>query len=247
MNTLHFSVGTNSKLGRFIDSLSLPAGYTCPNALTCQSFADRKTGKITDGKHCKVRCYAASMECQYPPLRKKVWDNYDLLMACKTKEEMVELIQRSLPKDTNTLRPGVNGDYFIEMYFDAWIQVAINNPHIHFYSYTKMISWWLARRSIIPKNLVLTASMGGKEDHLIKKNQLKFVEIVFSVQEAKEKGLEIDHDDSHAYKGTEPFCVIIHGTQPANSEAGKAWQLLKKQGIGGYGKQKAKRDLVNIK
>ena len=39
------------KLGVTLKTFTLPAGYTCPGAKDCLAFADRKTGKITDGEH----------------------------------------------------------------------------------------------------------------------------------------------------------------------------------------------------
>ena len=44
MHSLKFSTG-NAKLGKRL-IFSLPAGYTCPNAGHCKTFADRVTGKI---------------------------------------------------------------------------------------------------------------------------------------------------------------------------------------------------------
>ncbi len=84
----------------------------------------------------------------------------------------------------------------------------------------------------IPSNLILTASRGGKFDHLIDKHKLKCAEVVFSEKEAKDKGLEIDHDDSHAL-GNKSYALLIHGIQPPGSEAGKAVKAL--NGLGSYG------------
>src|SRR5262245_37884234 len=66
---LRFGQG-NAKLSQGITTFSLPAGWTCPAAKECLSKADRKTGHIKDGKHVKFRCYAASMECRRPSVRK---------------------------------------------------------------------------------------------------------------------------------------------------------------------------------
>jgi hypothetical protein len=48
-------------------------------------------------------------------------------------------------------------------------------------------------------NFKLTASEGGKHDDLIESESLKFAKVLFSIEEARELDLEIDHDDSHAY------------------------------------------------
>ena len=61
--------------------------------------------------------------------------------------------------------------------------------------------------------------------------------MVYSEAEAAELGLEIDHDDSHACYPSlkkQNFALLIHGIQPAGSEAGKAVREL--NGKGSYGK-----------
>ena len=85
--------------------------------------------------------------------------------------------------------------------------------------------------------MVLTASRGGRLDNLIDKHSLREAVVVFNEQQAKEKGLEIDHDDSHAAdpsKANQSFALLIHGVQPKDSEASKAVRQLK--GKGSYGK-----------
>jgi hypothetical protein len=52
--------------------------------------------------------------------------------------------------------------------------------------------------------------------------------VVYSEQEAIDKGLEIDHDDTHAAFGKDNFALLIHGTQPAGSAASKALQVIKR-------------------
>ncbi len=75
--------------------------------------------------------------------------------------------------------------------------------------------------------------------------------VVFSEQEAKEYkwkdasgkeqfGIEIDHDDSHAMKDDgKPFALLLHGSQPAGTEAGKALHALGgRSGVSSYKKGK---------
>src|SRR3989304_4889908 len=64
-----------------VASFDLPAGYTCPMANECQAFANRITGKITDGKNMRFRCYAASSECAFTAVRNSRWYNYHLLTS----------------------------------------------------------------------------------------------------------------------------------------------------------------------
>jgi len=114
----------------------------------------------------------------------------------------------------------------------AWIEVAKRNPEKIFYSYSKSLHFF--KEFALPENLVLTASRGGKHDDMIESDGWKEALVVYSEQEAQERGLEIDHDDTHAAFGKENFALLIHGTQPAGSAASKALSLLRKQGKGGY-------------
>ena len=111
-------------------------------------------------------------------------------------------------------------------------------PDKLFYAYTKSLEMWTEYSYNLPSNFVLTASRGGHDDELIDAKDLKCAEVVFSEEEAVEKGLEIDHDDSHAAYGDESFALLIHGTQPKGSDASKALQKLRKKGIGGYSNKK---------
>jgi hypothetical protein len=71
----------------------------------------------------------------------------------------------------------------------------------------------------IPDNLRLTASKGGKLDHLIDKHNLRWMEIVANVEEAIERKLPIDINDKLASSDSkEPFAILIHGGQPKGSK-----------------------------
>ena len=53
--------------------------------------------------------------------------------------------------------------------------------------------------------------------------------VVYTEEEAADRGLEIDHDDSHCF-GDKPFALLVHGSQPAGSDASAAIQQRKKDG-----------------
>lgn len=237
MTKLNFGFG-NSKLSKKIATFSIPSGWTCPCAKFCLSKADRITGKISDGLFCKVRCFGANDECHYPNVRKLRWKNLDALQEAGGVSEMSNLIQVSLP-NTDIVRVDTTGDFYNERYFLAWLNVALNNPHIIFYGYTKALPYLIKYKRHMPANFRFTASKGGIHDDLISKHRLKFAEIVFSVKEALEKGLPIDHTDSFALEAKQSFALLVHGTQPAGSEAAAAWRNLQKAGLGGYSKKRA--------
>ena len=228
---------------RKIYSLDLLSGWSCPHAKDCLSKAvvqDNGKRKIKDGKHTKFRCFSASQEVQYTNVYNSRKHNFDLLRNLHF-EDMVELINGSLPKNTGIVRIHVAGDFFSRQYLDAWYIVALRNPKILFYAYTKSLRFWVGGVTEMPilHNFVLTASYGGRDDHMIDEFNLRSAKVVFSEAEAEELGLAIDHDDSHAAKPTlrdDSFALLIHGTQPAGSEASTALKKLK--GKGSYSRKK---------
>ena len=240
---LNFGLG-NAKLSKAIATFSLPAGFSCIGAKDCLSKADRNTGKLTDSKTCKFRCFAASQECAYPSVRNARWSNFEMLKKASSIELMGKLIQKSLPYGLNIVRVHVSGDFFNEKYFLAWLNVAMNNPLVVFYGYTKATPFLVKYADYIPTNFRFTASKGGTHDDLIEQHDLKYAEVVYSKDEAHEKNLLIDHDDSLAFNSNKSFALLLHGMQPANTPANKAWNALRKQGIGGYGKSSISRKVV---
>ena len=240
-------VAMAKRLGKTIKSFTLPSGWTCPAAKGCLSKANRETGKIKDGPDTVFRCFAASSEAQYKNTRAMVWRNFDAIKnvvadAWRYNKDqakaVADLLEANLPKKFDIMRVHVGGDFFNQVYFDAWMEVARRNPSKHFYAYTKSLNYWVARLDVIPSNFELTASYDGKHDELIVEHGLKYAEVVYSEQEANAQGMEIDHDDFHAAFGKKSFALLIHGTQPKGSMASQALQELKRRGWNGYSKRK---------
>ena len=213
--------------------------------MECKTIADRAWGFITDGIKQLYRCYAASDEAKSPQVRAARHWNFELLRK-ETEYEMVKRINASLPKKAELVRIHVSGDFFNQRYFNAWCSVARLNPDILFYAYTKSLKYWLEYKeepySEIPSNLKLTASWDHSNSRLIQRHRLKFAQVVFSEEEAAKLGLEIDHDDSHAYKGDKSFALLLHGTQPKGTMAAKAKNKLITTGVKhSYGRRRTQR------
>lgn len=217
---------------RKVYSFDILSGWSCPAAKDCLSKAIEVDGrrKIQDGKHTQFRCFSASQEAQYPDTYNKRKANFDAVKACKNTDEMVDLLSENLPEDAGIVRWHVSGDLFNEMYFRALIRVAANNPTVLFYAYTKQLRLWVKLADRMPENLVMTASRGGKHDALIDQHGLREARVVFSHDEAKRLGLDIDSDDSHAARPDlrdQSFALLIHASQPKGSRAAAALQVLK--------------------
>ena len=200
---------------------------------------------IADGPHAIFRCYAASDEVLYPAVFNKRQRNLELILAATDIPQLVMAsIYSQFRYSTERMRWHQSGDSFSEKYALAICEVARQTPQITHYLYTKCLHIWLPiiMDGLVPDNLIITASYGGKYDHLIEHSGAfpRNSRVVFTEGEAAELGLPIDHDDSHAYTG-EPhsFCHLVHGKQPAGSVAGAAIQLRKKEGgFVGYGKKR---------
>lgn len=225
----------NAKFNAGIATFSIPAGWSCPFALECLSKANRKTGAIKDGKDTKYRCFSATMEARMPSIRISRWNNLKLLQACQDKDQMIDLILRSWEaarkpqRMAKIMRVHVGGDFFSQRYFDAWMEVARLRQDRVFYAYTKAIPHWVEHINTYgttPSNFKLVASYGGTADYMIRAYGLRHARVVYSLEHAERLGLEIDHDDSHAYASDRSFALLVHGTQPAGSEAGKAIRKL---------------------
>ena len=85
----------NHKLTRGEVVFNLPASHSCPFAKDCRATADRRTGRITDGKQSKFRCYAASVEAAFPNARKLHWSNFE---ALKGKSRVAVVIHGTQPR-----------------------------------------------------------------------------------------------------------------------------------------------------
>lgn len=233
----------NSKLDEAIFTFSLPAGHSCPFADACRSRAHRETGRIADGENTEFRCYAATAEARHSSVRRSRWRNWEALRACRSKKEMTQLILDSLSPFAGFVRLHDAGDFYAQDYFDVWLGVARLREHTTFYAYTKSLSYWTRRLAEVGTghepgklaNVVLTASFGGGQDHLIERYHLRSARVVFSVAEADALGLPLDHDDGHAMTHGPDFALLLHGTQPPGSEAAKALAELHDRGFYGYG------------
>ena len=239
--------------GRKVYSLDLLSGYSCPFANDCLSKATptgeiSKAGnpklKIVDGPETKFRCFSASQEVLLPNVYKKRKHNFDTLRGLHV-NDMIHILSQSMPKDLGILRFHVGGDFFNHDYFFAALSLAMMNKDKLFYAYTKSLRYWVKYRELTDHidNFILTASRGGRDDHLINEHNLRESVVVFSEAEAEAKGLEIDHNDSHAAVPDweyDDFALLIHGTQPKGSEAANALKLLKKNNVKhSYSKRKA--------
>ncbi len=149
---------------------NLPTGWSCPMAKQCLVRVDRDTGKQSN-KSRQYRCYAASAE-RFPGVRDSRWHNFEF-MRSKPDASLI-----TLDAAVRSVRIHASGDFFNQSYFDLWLEICRRHPEVEFWAYTKSIEYWLERIDDVPSNLTLNASLGGKQDDLIDRDRMKFVEVV---------------------------------------------------------------------
>ena len=215
-------------------SIDLLSGFSCPHAQQCLSRAIQlPNGKrqIKDGPDTEWRCFSASQEARLTDVYKKRKDNLQALSKASTEEGIFDILSANLPLDAGVIRMHVSGDFFSLEYFKAFLRLARENPGVLFYCYTKCLDYWVDNREEVEalENVVMTASRGGDLDHMIEEHGLREALVVLSAKESEHVG-EIDHTDIHAAdpaRRNESFRLLIHGSQPAGSDAAKALQILK--------------------
>lgn len=234
------SIGEFLDNGRKVYSFDILSGWSCSYAELCLSKVYDIGGKkkLVDGPNTQFRCFSASQEALLPNVYNKRHRNFmGVREASRSPFAVADYLDDRLPSDAGVVRIHVGGDFFNLNYFMGWLWLSVRNPHCLFYAYTKSLKFWVENLNIIPDNFILTASRGGRLDNLITKHKLREAIVVFSEQEAKNLNLEIDHDDSHAAdpsKKRQSFALLLHGVQPAGSEASIA--LRKLNGKGSYSK-----------
>ncbi len=224
------------------------AGHDCPFAHECRSKvvvdSEGKTS-IKDGKHTKFRCFGATSEIRSKNLRLLVTHNAELVRSAglKNTKALVNLIDRSMHEDARIVRVHTTGgDFLTKQYLQAWLDVAEMYPDVIFYGYTKALPYYVAMKDMFPDNFRFTPSRGGTHDHLIDECGLYEARVVYHPDEAEKLGWPIDHDDSHAMAASQSFCLLLHGQQPAGSDASESLKFLRKSGMKyGYSKGKGSK------
>lgn len=127
---------------------------TCPNAGACAAF-----------------CYAKNGTYKFKNVLKAHTDKLELVL--NDLEGFKTLMNAELSKTkykNKYIRIHDAGDFFSKEYAKAWIEIAKQNKNVNFYSYTKEVSLFKQELlDLIPTNLILIYSFGGKQDSLIDK------------------------------------------------------------------------------
>jgi len=161
----------NSKLKKTSKSLNLrvfnfgiPAYKSASGKLTCP-MADA----------CVKFCYAKKGAYIWSNVKPAFEKRYELTKTDEFIDAMNTEIKRKKP---DYVRVHDSGDYYSPAYLKKWIQIAIHNPDVRFYSYTNMVDMIL--KTSLPDNYDIIFSYSGKQKHLINERKHRHTKIFYS-------------------------------------------------------------------
>lgn len=134
-----------------IVTFSLPAAVTCPGADKCL-----KAGYCCAGNYV------------FPSVVDKLTRNYNASLS----DTFVDKINAELSDKwsfTQYVRIHPTGDFYSIGYFGKWVQIAIDNPDVTFYAYTKSVEIVkeYKDRFGLPSNMFIAFSYGSTRDDMI--------------------------------------------------------------------------------
>ncbi len=200
---LHWSF-FNSKLARdHTVSFGLPAfrastGITvCPNASTCALVCYARQGHYVQPNVIIPREH--NLACVVS------WPVHQLIDALTSDLD-------NLHRSWHRVRIHDSGDFLTPAYFHVWLAVARHCKDKEFYGYTKMISLLREHRHLLPSNLHLIQSVGGKEDAILDTRYAHAV--IFPTSAARKAAGYVDatHSDRPAWSHKRKIGLVYHGT-----------------------------------
>ena len=142
---------TSKALGLRVFNFGIPAYKSASGKLTCP-MADE----------CVKFCYAKKGAYIWSNVKSTFEKRYELSKTDDFVEAMNAEIRKKKP---DYVRVHDSGDYYSRAYLKKWIEVAIHNPNVRFYSYTNMIDMML--KTSLPDNYDIIFSDSGKQKNLI--------------------------------------------------------------------------------
>ena len=163
---------TSKALGLRVFNFGIPAYKSASGKLTCP-MADE----------CVKFCYAKKGAYIWSNVQPAFENRYKLSKTNYFIGAMNKEIKRKKP---DYVRVHDSGDYYSKAYLQKWIQVAIHNPEVKFYSYTNMVDMIL--NTSLPSNYDIIFSDSGKQKHLINERKHRHTKIFTSTSDMLSAG-----------------------------------------------------------
>jgi len=184
------SLENNVKLFNF----GIPAYKTASGKITCP-FA----------KDCVKYCYAQKGAYSWSNVKPAFEKRYELTKDSNFVQIMTDAIKS---KKATHIRIHDSGDFYSNKYILDWFTIAVNNPNVVFYFYTKSIV--LFQGIELPKNMFSIYSYGSKNDHLIDTKKDRHAKIFDSLDELLKAGYTDCSKNDLNIINTKKVGLILH-------------------------------------
>ena len=163
---------TSKALGLRVFNFGIPAYKSATGRVIC-GMADE----------CIKFCYAKKGAYIWTNVQPAFENRYQLSKTDDFIDAMNNEIKRKKP---DYVRVHDSGDYYSKAYLQKWIQIAIHNPDVKFYSYTNMVDMIL--NTSLPSNYDIIFSDSGKQKHLINERKHRHTKIFTSTSDMLSAG-----------------------------------------------------------
>ena len=192
---------TNKKNNSNIYEFNLPAYKNAMGKLICP-FA----------KDCIKDCYASKGTYLYKNVQTKYENNYNSSLEANFES----LIQAELDKKKPShVRIHSSGDFYNKKYLLKWATLAMENPDIIFYAYTKSIKFFkfgsMAEQIMSLDNFKIIFSLGSKSDNLINLNKDRHAKIFMNKSDLLNAGyIDASKNDLNAIANNKKVGLVFH-------------------------------------
>ena len=163
---------TSKSLGLRVFNFGIPAYKSASGKLTCP-FADA----------CVKFCYAKKGAYIWSNVQPAFEKRYQL---SKTDDFVNKMNQEIIKKKPDYVRVHDSGDYYSKAYLQKWLDIAMHNPQVRFYSYTNCVEMF--QKTDLPENYDVIFSDSGKQKHLIRTSKDRYTNIFTSEQKLNKAG-----------------------------------------------------------
>jgi len=165
--------------GMRVRTFGLPAERAADGTVTCPGAG-----------LCKQGCYAKQGHYVCPNVKAKNAERFRLAQSPEFFSTIFGEIQKL---KLDLVRIHDSGDFYSRPYLMSWIGIAAACRHTKFLAYSKMVPMIKDVQSLIPENLTIVLSEGGRWDHMIDQAHDKFARVFPSVAALKRAGFTDCH------------------------------------------------------
>lgn len=189
---------TSKLTGLRVFNFGIPAYKSATGKLTCPFAAE-----------CVKFCYAQKGAYSWSNVKPAFEKRYELT---KTDDFVNEMNKEIAKKKPDYVRVHDSGDYYSKAYLDKWIEIAIHNPHVRFYSYTNSVE--MLKAADLPDNYDIIFSDSGKQKDKINTNVDRHTRIFTNLAEMTLAGyvnaMETDLNATKWFNATNKVGLIFH-------------------------------------